>query len=457
MVAIAVLAAGAPVARAQSEDYYREITVEDRIYVFSTEAKFTAYEQSKDMGVSITRLGYGPNGETVIFEDAKAVELFNRKHGKSEAPPEEVKTPEIKLPFNVQYRMPGLRFSFAKAEINLSNRVQFRYTQEDLDTATEQADRGSFRIRRARTKLDGWIYTRDLNFEVQADWVGLGSVVQDQSGPILVDANIDYDFTKGKRAFRLKVGQFKAPFGRQELTSSGNQQFVDRSIASVLFAPSRQLGAQVHGQFGSAEVPDFFTYAAGVFNGNGIVRPRNDNDEFQYVARVMFSPWGNVGYSESNLESYPFRMSFGGGYNQNKGIVIPGTGVPTGTDVKEEFGADVAAKLLGSLSAYFEYYWRTVQVPGAAETPQTGFAGQVGWLFLPKWEIAGRWSETDLNTDRSDRNITEKLVGLSWFFNKHNWKIQADYGEARAENLNGANGRPPASDNFLRIQAQLIF
>ena len=75
----------------------------------------------------------------------------------------------------------------------------------------------------------------------------------------LQDANIQYDFTGGKKAFLLKAGQFKAPFGRQELTSSGNQQFVDRSIASVLFAPARQLGLQIGGQFGKSEVPDMVT------------------------------------------------------------------------------------------------------------------------------------------------------------------------------------------------------
>ena len=106
-----------PSASAQTADeYYQEIRVGDRIYVFSTEKKVHAtYQQSKDMGVSITRLGYGPNGETVTFEDAKAIELFNAKYGKTEAPPEEIKTTDIKLPFGVQYRMPGLRLSFPKA------------------------------------------------------------------------------------------------------------------------------------------------------------------------------------------------------------------------------------------------------------------------------------------------------------------------------------------------------
>ena len=455
-VCVIAMAALSSEMRAQAE-YYQEVTKDGRIYVFVTEAQQKAWETSGEMGTkAITRLDYGPNGESVVFENPKAVELYNPKHGKTEAPPAEVKTTDVTLPFNVQYRMPGLRFSFAKAEVNLSNRAQFRFTQEDPDTAVRDSERGSFRIRRFRTKLDGWIYSRDLTFELQADWVGIGIPGTDQSGPILLDGNLDYDFTKGKRAFRLKAGQFKAPFGRQELTSSGNQEFLERSIASLLFAPSRQLGAQVHGQFGPTTNTELFTYALGLFNGNGIVRARNENEDLQFVARAMFSPFGNVGYSEANLENYPFRVSFGAHYQQNDAIVIPTTGAPTGTD-SETWGAEFAIKALGSLFAYFEYYDRTLTSPTGVDTPQTGFTGQLGWLFLPKWEVAGRWSETDLNTDLASRKVIEHGAALNWYFNRHNWKLQADYSHLESEQLSGANGRPPAKDKLYRVQAQLIF
>ena len=76
LTALAIVAATSPRASAQTpEEYYQEIRVDDRIYVFSTEKKYTMYQQSKDMGIAITRLGYGPGGETVVFEDAKAIEL----------------------------------------------------------------------------------------------------------------------------------------------------------------------------------------------------------------------------------------------------------------------------------------------------------------------------------------------------------------------------------------------
>jgi hypothetical protein len=453
--ALAMVAATSPRASAQTgEEYYQEIRVDERIFVFSTEKKYTAYQQSKDMGVAITRLGYGPAGETVIFEDAKAIEAFNRKYGKTEAPPEEIKTPDIELPFGVQYRMPGLRLSFPKAEVNLSSRMQIRYTHEMFDDIrnppatlpTSLEDKGSFRIRRMRVKFDGWIYTKDLTYELQWD-------LADTSGNQLQDANLDCDFTGGKRFFRLKAGQFKAPFSQQQLTSSGNQQLVDRSLLDAFFVPGRQLGAQVWGQLGPQAYPDFVDWRFGVFNGNGRTSTANDNDEFEYVGRVMISPWGSVGYSESNLEAYDLRVSFAGEYNKNDTIVQPATGARTGTDV-ETFGAGVVLKAFKSLFLYGQYFSGESDTPAGVETNRDGWLIQGGWLPTPKWEIAGRWAKLDPNTDTDSNDQTEWRAGVSWYMNKHNWKIQADYGETKNEAAAATTNRTLRE---ARVQAQLIF
>jgi len=450
---MAMLAACTPAAWAQTGEYYQEMRVDERIYVFSTEKKYTAYQQSKDMGVAITRLGYGPNGETVIFEDAQAIEAFNKKYGKTEAPPKEAKTPDIKLPFNVQYRMPGLRLSFAKAEINLSNRLQVRYTADMFDDIrnppdplpTSLEDRSSFRIRRFKTKFDGWIYSKNLTYELQLNWP--------DSSNVLEDANFDYDFTNGKRAFRFKAGQFKAPFSHQQLTSSGNQQLVDRSILDAFYVPARQIGVQAWGQFGSPAVADFVDWRFGVFNGNGRTVSANDNDKLEYVGRVVVSPWGSVGYSESNLEAYPFRLSFAGEYNNNDTIVRPATGARTGSKV-ETFGAAVVLKAVRSLFLYGQYYSGTSENPAGVETDRDGWLIQGGWLFTPRWEIAGRWAQIDPNTDTDDNDQTEWRGGVSWYLNKHNGKIQADYGETENEAAALTTNRKLKE---VRVQAQLIF
>ncbi|HZI65007.1 MAG TPA: porin [Thermoanaerobaculia bacterium] len=454
LAALVMVAAAPRGASAQTEgEYYQELRVDDRIYVFSTEKRFTTYRQSKDMGVSITRLGYGPAGETVIFEDAKAIEAFNRKYSLTEAPPEEVKTPEIRLPFGVQYRMPGLRLSFPKAEINLSNRLQVRYTHESFDDIrnppstlpTSLEDKGSFRIRRFKTKFDGWIYTKDLTYELQLNW-------PDTANP-LEDANLDYDFTGGKRLFRLKAGQFKAPFSHQQLTSSGSQQLVDRSILDSAFAPARQIGLQAWGQIGPETVPDFVDWRVGVFNGNGRTVSANDNDDFQYVGRLMVSPWGSVGYSESNLEAYDLRVSFAGEYNSNDTVVQPATGPRTGTDV-ETFGAAVLLKAFKALFLYGQYFSGESESAAGVEADRDGWLVQGGWLLTPRWEIAGRLAEFDPNTDTDDNDQTEWRGGISWYVNKHNWKIQADYGETKNEAAAATTNRRLKE---FRVQAQLIF
>jgi len=441
-------------AGAQTEGYYQEIVVEGRIFVFSSEKKYQAYQQSKDMGISTTWTGYGPNGETVVFEDAKAIELFNKKYGKTDAPPAEIKTPDVKLPFGVQYRMPGLRLTFPKAEVNLASRLQIRYTHEQFDDIrtppatlpTSLEDKGSFRIRRMRVKLDGWIYVRELTYELQWD-------LADTSGNQLQDANIDYDLTGGKKLFRLKAGQFKAPFSQQQLTSSGNQQLVDRSLLDGFFVPGRQLGLQAWGQFGSEAVADFVDWRLGVFNGNGRSATVNDNDKFEWVARVMVSPWGSVGYSEANLEAYDFRLSLAGEYNNNDTLVQPATGARTGTEV-ETFGAAVTLKAVKSLFLHGQFYDGTSKNPAGVETDRDGWMVQGGWLLTPKWEIAGRWAKLDPNTNTDNNDQTEWRAGISWYMNRHNWKIQADYGVTENEAAAATTNRDLKE---LRLQAQLIF
>jgi hypothetical protein len=61
--------------------YYREVEKDGRIYVFNTPEKYRLWEASGEMGVSITLIGRGPNGETVVAENEAAIDLYLFKHG----------------------------------------------------------------------------------------------------------------------------------------------------------------------------------------------------------------------------------------------------------------------------------------------------------------------------------------------------------------------------------------
>ena len=195
--------------------FYKEIEKEGRIYVFNTPEVLKDWELSGEMGKSITLVGRGPNGETVVAENETAADLYFFKHN-LEAYDRPTPKPE-KPAFTVGWKDGKTSIESKSAKLDISNRVQVRFTNEQPEVGD---DRGSFRIRRAKTKFEGWVYDKNLTYELQLNW-------PDTANP-LEDVAINYDLSKGKKTFQLKFGQYKVPFGRQELTSSGSQQFVDR-------------------------------------------------------------------------------------------------------------------------------------------------------------------------------------------------------------------------------------
>ena len=76
LAALALMLAVAGVARAQGS-FYREVAKDGRIYVFNNMTQFTDWEKSGEMGVGITLLGYGPAGETMVFDSEQAIHLYN--------------------------------------------------------------------------------------------------------------------------------------------------------------------------------------------------------------------------------------------------------------------------------------------------------------------------------------------------------------------------------------------
>src|SRR5215471_12950034 len=87
LLAAAVLVGVAGAAFAQTTapwaPFYAELPKDGRIYVFAIGARYDAFEKSNgtEIGQAITRPGYGPNGETVVFDSENAINLYNFKHG----------------------------------------------------------------------------------------------------------------------------------------------------------------------------------------------------------------------------------------------------------------------------------------------------------------------------------------------------------------------------------------
>ena len=443
LVCLAVLATlfTAPAAAQVTGLYYQEVEKDGRIYVFNTPERYKSWSEGGEIGTAITLIGRGPNGETVVAENETAADLYFFKHN---LPAYERPTPKTVPPaFTVSWKDGKTTIESKSARLDISNRLQVRFTDENREVEPAgDPDRGSFRIRRMRTKFEGWAYTKDLTYELQFDTAVESNLLQ--------DANVNYDFTHGTKLFQLKGGQFKVPFGRQQLTSSGNQQFVDRSIASDRFARGRDIGLQAWGLPAGGKLD----WRVGVFNGNGRTVSRNDNDDYQLNARLTWQPFGDVKYSEGDFESTDkLLFALAGGYESNERPVAAAGTTPAHAVDKEILGVDAVLKWKG-LSIFGEWFDASNERTGTlSDFDDDGYVAQVGYFVIPqKFEVAARLSEIDPNASVANNEQEETGLALGYFFSKHSNKLQADYREIETQ-----SGSTTRKDKEFRLQYQIVF
>ena len=135
----------------------------------------------------------GPNGETVVGDSERALQLFYFKHGISEAVPEPIAAApahrvarrqdadhdRLRLPRDLESR-PGA----------IHARIPGRHLADSARHRRRRAIRkGSFRIRRAKFKLEGWFWIPPevapappavthmpkLSYELQLNWAAVGA------------------------------------------------------------------------------------------------------------------------------------------------------------------------------------------------------------------------------------------------------------------------------------------
>lgn len=82
VAAILWLALAGPAGGFAQTFFYSEIERDGRIHVFADGPSCDRFQKGGEMGKPITRPGYGPNGETVLFDSEDAISLYNFKHGR---------------------------------------------------------------------------------------------------------------------------------------------------------------------------------------------------------------------------------------------------------------------------------------------------------------------------------------------------------------------------------------
>ncbi len=160
-----------------------------------------------------------------------------------------------------------------------------------------------FRLRRARINVTGDFAEHfDFKLEGEFEQSDVTLTVRNAAGQTLASNSTRTGFG-GLDLFinwhqfpelQVKVGQYKAPFGFEQISPDPKLFTLERSQVTSALTPERQVGIQVWGKPLTNVFPeqkDLLTYYAGMFNGNGRNITTNDNDQYMFAGRLDLQPW----------------------------------------------------------------------------------------------------------------------------------------------------------------------
>jgi hypothetical protein len=182
------------------------------------------------------------------------------------------------------------------AEVDLGGMVQLLGLGQQLSDPYKNDDRLYLFMNRARLRTSG--HYDDVSFYVELGLGGEDTVVATTGVSLsLLDFSFDIPLLHSQTTY-LKVGQFKVPYGREQLTYEGNFQFADRSINNLGFVVGRDVGAAV------VSHPGLVTLIAGIFTGGGRDVPGN-----HYLPEKLGVPMFAARAGIGNLDGDPFLLT----------------------------------------------------------------------------------------------------------------------------------------------------
>lgn len=323
----------------------------------------------------------------------------------------------------------GLEVVARQADVKMTGRSEGVQLGGMVQAQADLGDRGDSRfsdanarayLRRLRFGMQGR-FVEEFNFRVEMELAGsLGNATGLRAQ--LTDAYVNWSRFDSAN---IRVGQFKTPFGYEQLYNDPRLYFVERSLVNDRLAPGRQIGAQVGGEAWDER----FNYAVGLFNGNGTNQNFNDNDRFMVAARASVVPltgrfldqasrW-TVGVNafrtrDSNVTVAPELLIDSTPSSPGKDNIFIGRRSGLGYDSQVE---------IGRFEAWAEYLRGTFEPTDKLPLRRLlagGWYGQASYyVIFDKLQIAARRDELE------DTRTT--TLGVNWYFKQHDVKLQLDW------------------------------
>ena len=331
------------------------------------------------------------------------------------------------------------------------------------------------------------------HFLIRRIYVGVSAFFGDGlSGVVnydLANASFDKAYVEWKQSslFAIQAGFNKAPFGYEELTSSGNLRAIERSpITRFIDEPNngRRLGASSYrtGLFATGSDNGFF-YTVALTNPE-----RNEYSGDSTNTAVLINAQGGVGTtgtSVTNKPAYYGTFGYGGtigdgamktvykfgyetGYLPDQGG--PGTTLGNGQSISL-YGAFADVTFAGlNLEGEYEKAQDDSGVAIHHNADPDGYWVQGAYKFLPQWEGVVRYSYVDSDgrgvalsdgirsapSGGTMNTMNEWYFGGNWYIKGNDVKLQAGY--IHGESNNTVKGGPAhAETDGVRSQVQVNF
>jgi phosphate-selective porin OprO/OprP len=380
---------------------------------------------------------------------------------------------------SIQASFEGGKFKFQSADGNFSaqlgGRIQFDVgsIDEDSDWATSVGGKqpDGAEIRRGRLYMSGTLM-KAFDYKWQVDFAGT-------SAPNFKDFYVAF---KESPVGRIQGGQFKEPFGIEQLTSSNYISTMERSAVSEAFARSRNLGLQVSNHTESENVQ----WALGFFKqdptGGGISFTDGGHNVTARVSTAVVHEddgehvlhlGGQYRKSDDFAGVTRYRARGSGSH------LLSARAVDTGnisSDGADEWGVE-AAWVKGPLSLQAEYMMASVDAVGMSDPDFGGWYGLVSYFLTGEtrpykarsgafsrvrphhdygnsngaWEVVGRYSTIDLDdAGVTGGELDDYTLGVNWYLSP-NTRIMLNWSTAEL------GGSRDGTANVLQARWQLDF
>ncbi len=330
--------------------------------------------------------------------------------------------------------------------LSIQGRVLPRYTSESKVASGTRNGTNSFEIHDALLVLEGYTFSKQVQYEAEINFGG-GSVALE---------NFYSDLELGP--VQLRVGQFTRPFSRQQIISSGAQEFDDRAITDKAFGAGRDIGLAIHDDYTKSPP---FEWAFGIFNGTGeapqftgTVDPDTNavTGAFSNVP-VKFKPVfvGRVGANFNKIKGYSEGDLEGG---------APRAAVAASAYVEGDVDNDHAKAMRFEADSVFKAYHFEADLALYQETAQRmewtdgahhqrGFHTQASYAIDGHHLIGARFAV--VVPEQAHAYTTETTFGYSLFMNGHDLKWQTDLSMIHDVS------KPMGDDLRARTQIQIGF